>query len=204
MPQLIDIQYFGNIYWIKLLLIHTNNIFSLSEPGKKMSFQNRTIISGGNGLISLSTPLLGGRDLKQPLGEIKIAYQKKWQHEHWRSIESCYGKSAYWEYYRDTLRDLFVMKPEYLFEWNDACLRWVYACLKMEPNFYFSWDRPTIGANSIAENQPKNFQLLELNTRYQQVFMERHGFQNNLSVTDLIFCCGPEAMSVLKLNPKKR
>lgn len=196
----IDIQYFGNIYWIKLLLKNTDNVFLLSEAGRKMSFQNRTVIAGGNGLISLSTPLLGGRDFKQPMGNIKIAYQKKWQHEHWRSIESCYGKSAYWEFYNQSLHELFLRQPIYLFEWNEACLRWVYTCLKQAPNFRFCWEKTIARTDGSFENSPKNYQLLETNTRYHQVFMERHGFQNNLSIIDLIFCCGPDSKAELGIH----
>lgn len=198
MIKYIDIQYFGNIYWINLLLKNTYNIFSLSEIGKKLSFQNRTIIAGGNGLIMLSTPLLGGRDLKQPMGEIKIAYQKKWQKEHLRSIESCYAKSAYWEYYKDSLFQLFLLQPQFLYEWNEACLVWVYTCLKRKPNFEFSWDKPIDMVYDRNDNLPKTYQILATNTKYQQVFMERHGFQNNISIIDLIFCCGPEASTILE------
>ncbi len=193
-----DIQYFGNVYWINILLKHTDNIFSLSENGKKLSFQNRTIIAGGNGLITLSTPLLGGRDIKQPLGEIKIAYQKKWQKEHLRSIESCYAKSVYWEYYKDGLFQLFSMQPNLLYEWNEACLRWVYTCLKQKPNFEFSWNKPIEKIFDRNINLPKNYSTVDTNAKYQQVFMERYGFQNNISVIDLIFCCGPESVKILE------
>ncbi len=198
MNKYIDIQYFGNIYWINMLLKNTNNIFSLFENGKKLSFQNRTIIAGGNGLITLSTPLLGGRDKRQSFGEIKIAYQKKWQHEHLRSIESCYAKSVYWEYYKDSLFQLFLLEPELLYEWNKACLVWVYTCLKQRPNFEFTWERPLEKLHDSNDNLPKNYQSLSRDAKYQQVFMERHGFQNNLSVIDLIFCCGPDAVTILE------
>ncbi|NRB63070.1 MAG: WbqC family protein [Saprospiraceae bacterium] len=33
---------------------------------------------------------------------------------------------------------------------------------------------------------------------YPQVFQEKHGFSPNLSILDLLFCTGPEALSVLE------
>jgi hypothetical protein len=47
---------------------------------------------------------------------------------------------------------------------------------------------------------PAHFQhpALGIFPRYSQVFEERWGFQPNLGILDLLFCCGPGAMAILK------
>ncbi|MFY8166580.1 MAG: WbqC family protein [Sediminibacterium sp.] len=46
---------------------------------------------------------------------------------------------------------------------------------------------------------PNNFQQYSNPVTYQQVFQERTGFIPNLSILDLLFCCGgKQAASLLK------
>jgi hypothetical protein len=44
---------------------------------------------------------------------------------------------------------------------------------------------------------PKNFQQAGMGFQYTQVFEEKIGFQNNLSILDLLFNTGPEAKNLL-------
>ena len=44
---------------------------------------------------------------------------------------------------------------------------------------------------------PKKESLAEF-PAYTQVFDDRFGFQPNLSIVDLLFCCGPDSLQYLK------
>ena len=45
---------------------------------------------------------------------------------------------------------------------------------------------------------PKNYREITGTIQYTQVFEDRIGFQPNLSILDCLFCCGPNAKSLLK------
>src|SRR5205085_8316027 len=102
----------------------------LCESYHKMSFRNRFVVSGSNGLIHLSVPLVYGRNQKIPFKDVRVCYREKWQLIHWRTITSCYNRSPYFEYYRDELEKFFVNRWEFLFDWNLATLDWLREVLK--------------------------------------------------------------------------
>src|SRR5438128_369055 len=127
---IVESQLFPLITWTKYLFFKKYIIFILYEEYLKISFRNRFVISGSNGIIHLSVPLIKGRDQKIPFKDVRICYGEKWQLRHWRTITSCYNKSPYFEYYRDELEKLFKNRWEFLFDWNFEALMWLKQVLK--------------------------------------------------------------------------
>jgi hypothetical protein len=92
---LIDLQYFACVNYINNLFNATNVEIFVSEGYKKMSFRNRCIVAGSNGLVNLSVPLENGRHQKGLLKDVRISYRDAWQTQQWRTLTSCYSKSAF-------------------------------------------------------------------------------------------------------------
>src|SRR5574337_724916 len=90
---IIDNQSFPIVNWIKFLFSKQNIILLSCESYQKMSFRNRYVLAGSNGLINLSVPVLKGRNQKTPFRDVKISNNESWQLTHWRTITSCYNKS---------------------------------------------------------------------------------------------------------------
>ena len=99
MNQLIEIQYFGCIISFVPAYREKHVVFEQYESYQKMSFRNRCQVLGAGKLINLSVPLLGGRDQKTAITQIKIDYGQDWATQHWRTLESCYNKSPFFIYY---------------------------------------------------------------------------------------------------------
>jgi hypothetical protein len=201
---IIEYQYFGSINYTNALFQFSNIEFEVYESFQKMSFRNRMVVAGSNGLVHLSVPLEKGRDQKQPIRDVKISYSLPWQQQHWRTIESCYNRSPFYEFYRDGLENIFTSKPVYLIDLNRDIRNWLWKVLKI-PSSYAetsSYQTPPIQDHTDFRNRwvPKNFQLDAFQIRYRQVFEDRIGFQPNLSILDLLFCMGPSAHSLLKGN----
>src|SRR5215216_1327217 len=97
---IIENQSFPIITWTKYLFCKKHIILFSWESYPKMTFRNRFVVAGSNGLIHLSIPLVNGRSQKIPFKDVRISYREKWQLNHWRTITSCYNKSPYFEYYR--------------------------------------------------------------------------------------------------------
>ena len=205
MSQLIiEYQYFGTISAINTLFQLSNIEFEVCETFQKMSFRNRMVVAGSNGLVHLSVPLEKGRDQKQLIKDIRISYSLPWQQQHWRTIESCYNRSPFYEYYRDWLETFFTRKPVFLLDLNREILEWLVKVLKpsgrVSETQDFILEYPAGVTDLRSRWLPKNFQDEGSAIRYLQVFEDRIGFQPNLSILDLLFCTGPQAHSLLTGN----
>src|SRR6186997_2705706 len=99
--NLIDIQYFGNLSYYKMLYSSKYVVLELYDEHKKLSFSNRCVIVGANGPLTLSIPLQKGRNQKTIMKEIRIANEEKWQKDHWKGIVSCYNGSPWFRYLDD-------------------------------------------------------------------------------------------------------
>ena len=64
---LIELPYLGNIAFYKLLTNFDEILIEKHEFFQKASYRNRCEISGPNGKLTLSIPIVGGKDKKQLL-----------------------------------------------------------------------------------------------------------------------------------------
>jgi hypothetical protein len=201
---LIENQYFGTVSYYKMLFQYSYIEIDQYESFQKMSFRNRCIIPGANGLIQLSVPVEKGRNQHTPIREVKIAYKENWVLQHCRSMEACFNRAPFFEYYRDELFTLLEQKPIYLFDLNWSILLWVLRKLKAELNLDLSQklgNQPDLMVNDCRNDYlPKNYNQIESPIKYNQVFEDRIGFKPNLSILDLLCCTGPAALSYLKSN----
>ncbi len=195
---LLYLPYLPNLVWFSNFLKHETVFIEGEERFVKSSFRNRCLIAGAQGVQILSIPIAGGRDHAQPYREVKISYHYNWQKKHWQSIRSAYGSTPFFEHYESRFEELYEKKFEFLFEFNAACLRVLIQLLKLQKEFGLTAEyqkQPTgiIDLRSIRSSEEQiHF------PRYYQVFEERNGFLPNLSIIDVIFNLGPQAMNYLE------
>lgn len=209
MNLLADLQYFSPLSAFKYSIHVTNIFFNIYEVSGKLSFRNRCIIAGANGLLHLSVPLEGGRDQKLAQKELRIANEDKWQMDHWRSITSAYNRSPWFEFYRQDLEIFYRKSFNYLVDWNLELFEWVARTLGITAKIHLLQNadqQKNVFTEYDIRNkwQPKNFNCdpMVASLRYRQVFEERIGFQSNLSILDLLFCEGKNSRSILETNPE--
>ncbi|TAH08090.1 MAG: hypothetical protein EAZ12_08050 [Sphingobacteriia bacterium] len=199
---LIENQYFGTVNYYKMLFENSYIQIDQYESFQKMSFRNRCIIPGANGLIQLTVPVEKGRNQNTPIRDVKIAYKENWVIQHCRSMEACFNRAPFFEFYRDELFGLLENRPVFLFDLNWAILQWVLKKLKSPLDIGLSQldgKAPDILMEDRKNNQlPKNYDQSALAIKYTQVFEDRIGFKPNLSIIDLLCCTGPAAISYLK------
>ncbi len=203
--QIIDYQYFGCINYYKNLFNYSNNIIEVCDNFQKMTFRNRCILVGSNGLVDLSIPIIGGRNKKQLMRDVKIDYSQTWQQQHIKTIRSCYGKSPFFEYFIFDMEKLLKCQYTFLIDLNQATFLWTKKLIQLSSNIAFSENfRVDYCKQDIVDNRhkflPKNFQQQNDSIIYTQVFADRIGFQPNLSILDILFCEGPNAKQLLKGN----
>ena len=178
---------------------------------QRQTYRNRYRISGANGPLTLSIPVEKGKALKVKDSKVKIAYHSNWQANHWRSIVSAYNSSPFFQFYRDDIEPFFSQKYTCLFDFNLESTRLLCELLGIETEIVVSDDFQKNPADDVLDlreviHPKKNFREMDatfIPVPYKQVFDERHGFIPNLSILDLLFNKGPEALLVLNSGIKK-
>lgn len=191
-------QYFGSIYSYLSLLNNSIYPFSLSEPYNKASEMNRMWLMGANKIISLSIPVQGGRNNRQPLKDLRIADDKSWLRVHWRTIHDSYRKSPWFEEYHDSLQKLYQAHHEFLWQWNLQCTKWVFHHIKELNAKLTEIDQ---AAKPVKESLYSGSPTTDCSSDYPtyfQVFADRHGFVANLSILDLLMNEGPMSHEYLQ------
>lgn len=195
--------YFGSIAQYVALAKAKEIVFEECDNYQKQTYRNRTYIYGANGKLLLNMPILhsGVKGVKRLYKDIKIEHQFNTMTIHWKSLESAYRTSPYFEFYEDELAPLFEDKPEFLLDFNYKCTQFIMDCLQLEV--------PIIKTKDF-ELHPKNVEdfrnlanpkdaLIGANfENYIQVFQDKHGFIPNLSILDLLFAEGPNALNYLE------
>lgn len=204
MKLLIDYQYFGTVNYYKILFEFKYIEFEEYERYQKGSYRNRTSIPGANGLINLSVPLQNGRDQRSLFKDIKIAYKENWVLQHTRALDACYKRAPFYEYYRDSLFTILASQEEYLIHLDKNLMQWVLKMMKAQLEISYSSSYQVHVEEGVrdARNVFLPNQKIALNdvVKYAQVFEDRNGFQPNMSILDLLFCCGPSATGLFLSN----
>lgn len=191
--------YFPSIAQFHLLLNYPC-VLEISDNYQKQTLRNRTYIYGANGKQALNLPIkhVGGDTGRQLYRDVKIENHFDWQRLHWKSLETAYRTSPYFEYYEDDLVRIFERAYTYLLDVNIDTIETVLACLLVHINF---------DTTSVYEEEPqcKDYRYLSSAKKeypvtmplYHQIFSDKHGFIPNLSILDLLFHEGPNATEYL-------
>ncbi|PZP42754.1 MAG: hypothetical protein DI598_16585 [Pseudopedobacter saltans] len=195
---LVENHYFTSVYLFKNSIDKTYIKISPCESYKKMSFKNRCMLVGSNGLISLSVPIENGRDQKVAFKDVRISSSQPWQKVHWRTISSCYGKSPFWEYYADYFAPLFEKNFEFLWDLNTEILQLLWRLIDKKMKIVIE-DQQVSAVSSLGYDfLPKNYAEKPNPVIYGQLFEDRIGFKPNVSILDLLCMEGPNTGSKLK------
>jgi len=199
----IEPQYFPPISVIQALIKYDEVGIVLNEKYRKMSFRNRCMVPGANGIINLTIPIIGGREVNQMMGEVQIDNTQHWQIQHWRTLTSTYARSPWFEYYEPQLKMFYTQKYTLLYQWNLALLQWLFKVLHVELEIHCIESIPLLVEKTDIRDLvlPKNYAIMnKINNKfYQQVFADKIGFKPNMSCVDLLFCEGTNALSILTI-----
>jgi hypothetical protein len=176
------------------------------ENYQKGSLRNRCYIAGSNGIQRLSIPLVKGKHQQTPVREVRIAYDEPWQRQHWRTIKTAYGNAPFFEHYADEIAPFYERRYEYLFDYNLDLFIFIFQkklgwngrlIMTQEWLPTLKW-APVTDLRETIPGVPDEWPEWFYPACYPQVFTERNGFLPNLSVLDLLFCCGKTGGEVLK------
>ncbi len=210
MLVLSELHYHPPATFFAALLQADGLVLEAHENYRKQTYRNRCLVRTAQGVQALTVPVVaGGRAEKVRTSDIEIDYRQNWIHRHWRTLQTAYGNSPYFEYYADYFHDIYKRKPARLFELNLAFLQLELRCFRLTLPISFTTEyhapellnakdlldrRDWLSPKASAEG-PDTPAASGLVRPYPQVFGP--GFEPGLSVLDLLFAQGPAAGAFL-------
>ena len=205
--------------WYQKLNRYDECLIERHESFIKQTYRNRMIIPTTNGPLSLTIPT--NHDTSMAMKDIRISDHANWRHVHWNALMSAYGESPFFEYYQDDIRPFYEKKYEFLFDFNMEIMEKMIELLDIRPNvsvtdrYVLSEERrvkseeyTSLEAQAQLNTQMRDFRDVirpkkplpdaEFEPkRYYQVYEQKHGFLPNMSILDLRFNEGNEAIFYL-------
>ncbi len=192
-------------YYSKLL--HYSKVYiEQCDHYMKQTYRNRCNIASPNGILPLSIPIVRPETLKCAMKDIRISDHGNWRHLHWNAIESAYNNTPFYEYYKDDFRPFYEDKYTFLADYNEQLCHLICNLIGIDTEIKRTEEYKTGFAGNECDfrdaiHPKKNSALVDAEFQvipYYQVFEGKHGFLPNLSIIDLLFNMGPEALLVLQ------
>ena len=173
--------------------------FEMEDNFQKQTNRNRTFLYSPNGIQMLNVPIKHSKESHQRIKEVKIENDFDWQKQHFKSLEAAYRTSPFFEYFEDEILPIFQKKHVFLMDLNLETMSIVSKCLRLE----FDYTETTEYFHDVTDktdfrnliNGKKDTTVFDA---YTQVFGNKHGYLNNLSILDLLFNEGRYALEYLR------
>jgi hypothetical protein len=197
---LINLSYFPSILQMVAVSQAKNVVLEVHGNYQKQTYRNRTYIAHNNGKLLLNIPIKHIKEgTQRQMHSAVIENDFPWQSHHWKSIKTAYRTSPFFEYYEHDLKHIFTKPMSSLQELNIEIFNILCETLGIEAAISKSLEYehlPNImDLRSLIEVKSSVNYKFET---YTQVLQEHHGFLPNLSVLDLIFNEGPNALNYLE------
>ena len=212
MKAILATTYFGPVQWYQKLNRFDGVLMEQHEHFLKQTYRNRCVIATTQGQQALTVPVEapvgeGVALSKTEIKDVRISNHGKWRTEHWNALQSAYGESPFFEFYEDDIRPFFENRWEFLLDFNMAITEKMCELLDIHPHIELTssyqnslpigegWGE-TDFRTVIHPKHPQEDSDFSPKP-YYQVYKERFGFLPNLSILDLLFNMGNEAVFYL-------
>ena len=196
--------YFPCISYMARFLAESEPLVEICETYHKQTYRNRCRVMTANGVESLSVPVVKVNGNHTTTQDVVISYKEHWQQIHRRCLESAYKAAPYFDHYFDLIKPLFETRFERLIDLNDTALQAVLKMLKVNKEIVHTTDYVHEVENDFREAfSPKAISNPDSFPHYYQVFSAKYPFVPDLSILDLVFNEGPEAMNIVTRSVAK-
>jgi len=168
---------------------------------EKQSYRNRCNIAGANGQLALTIPVEKSKGSRMLTRDVRISEHNDWQLQHWRSIESAYNSTPFFEYYKDDLIPFYEKNWTFLWDFNTEIQTKMLELLDLQVDVQLTKEYKVDFDENVQDVRnsihPKKETEVGSFKTYYQVFEQRFGFIPNLSSIDLLFNMGNESILIL-------
>ncbi len=200
---LLGTTYFGPIQWYQKLNVYSTVLLERYDHFVKQTYRNRCLIAMTQGVQALTIPVERNGGEKCLTKDVRISDHGNWRRLHWNALMSAYGESPFFEYYADDIRPFFEKRWDYLFDFNLEIINTLCELLDIHPDIVLTEDYQSVSREDIDDYRevirPKRpgCDSSFLPRQYWQVYQQKLGFLPNMSILDLLFNMGNEAIFFL-------
>ena len=184
------------VEYFAVLAGYSSVFIDSGENYHKQTWRNRCRILTESGPMDLRVPVL--HDGERLITRVRIDWSTPWLRQNCYAIDSAYYNSPFFEYYRDELWGILERRREFLWDMNldiiDFFCRKIGIAPQLIPTADFVPCLPDDWREALSPKRPSPLTVRP----YWQVFRERFGFTNGLSVMDLLFNEGPESLGYIQ------
>jgi hypothetical protein len=196
---LVSTAYLPPVSYFSLISRADEIFIEREENYLKQTYRNRCYILSAHGPQLLSVPVYLGSLHKTPVKDIRIDYSKRWQQVHLRAMTASYNSSPYFEFYFENIEKIISKNHDFLLDLNMELTESVLKVLKIKKTISYTTNFESVGdmendfRYKITPKEDSHFAVKE----YFQVFNKGEGFVPDLSILDLVFNMGPDAVDYL-------
>lgn len=198
MDILIHPTYFPSISTYIAMAKADSITLEMEDNFQKQTNRNRMYIYSANGLQLLNIPVKHLKNSHQMSKDIQLETEFDWQKQHFKSLEAAYRSSPFFEFFEDILMPVFEKDYKFLMDLNLDTMEIISKCIGLKTSFSkteeFQKETDLVDFRNLAAGKKDQSQI----TPYTQVFGEKYGFLNNLSILDLLFNEGRYSLDYLK------
>ncbi len=193
-------SYFPSIEQMAAVAQAEHVVFEVADNYQKQTYRNRMFIAHSNGQLLLNIPIKHNKTRKrQKTKEVMVENDFPWQEHHWRSLQSAYRTSPFFEYYEDDLAIFFTETVGNLMEHNlkifEVLCELIGIDVETSHTVTFETKPESIDLRFLINAKRKSEFQPEI---YNQVHQANHPFLPNLSILDLLFNEGPNTLNYLE------
>lgn len=191
--------YFSPISQYAELVKADKVIFEMEDNFQKQSYRNRCYIYNSNGKQLLSIPIKHPfKTDRKKTKDTLVENNFDWQDQHFKSLKIAYRTSPFFDFLEDDIAPIFHKKYKYLHDLNIDTFLFITDALQLNADFSKTEDyQPENIENDFRCLADRKHQPKKQVETYIQMFDDKHGFIPNLSILDLLFMEGPNAISYL-------
>ena len=198
MDILIHPTYFPSISHYVAMAKADSITLEMEDNFQKQTNRNRMYIYSANGLQLLNIPVKHLKNNHQMSKDIQLETEFDWQKQHFKSLEAAYRSSPFFEFFEDIIMPVFEKDYKFLMDLNLDTMSIISKCIGIKTKFLqteeFHKETDLVDFRNLAAGKKDQTEI----TPYTQVFGEKYGFINNLSVLDLLFNEGRYSLEYLK------
>ncbi len=201
--SLLSSAYCAPIQWFQKLNRYDAVVIEQHDNFLKQTFRNRCVIATANGTQTLTIPVEKSDGDKCLMRDIRISDHGNWRRLHWNALATAYGDSPFFDYYADDLRPFYEKRFAFLLDFNMQMTAKLCELLDITPNISLSEEYVKdveSGVDDFRDVIRPKHPMPDADfipKPYYQVYAQRHGFIPNLSILDLLFNMGNEAVFYL-------
>lgn len=204
MEILLSTAYFPSIEYMACLFKASHVYIEKHETYPKQSLRNRCYLASSQGIQALSIPVVKPNGNHTAVNEVLIDEKQDFRTHHLKTIQTLYQSAPFFEYYIDDVRDAIMFNETNLVNYNMNILEMLFRniIIKREVKFTLDFEKflkeKIDLRNLITTKHSCNcYKVINNAPKYFQVFSDKIGFLENLSILDLLFNEGSNTPNIL-------